>query len=78
MTVIHVTQQLNSDTLQLPELKPLIGKKVEITIREVPAQGNAKQGWDALFELSGRELVDPEAYKELRALDRDPWRESNP
>ena len=32
MTVIHVTQQLDSDTLQLPELKPLIGKKVEIML----------------------------------------------
>jgi hypothetical protein len=78
MTVIHVTQQLESDTIQLPELKPLIGKKVEITIREAPAENSSKQGWDALFELSGKDLVDPEAYKELRALDRDPWREDGP
>lgn len=78
MTVIHLTQQLISDTLQLPELKPLIGKKVEITIREVPVQENGKQGWDALFELSGRDLVDPAAYEELRSLDRDPWRENDP
>jgi len=78
MTVIPVTQQLESDTIQLPELKPLIGKKVEITIREAPAENSGKRGWDALFELSGKDFVDPEAYKELRALDRDPWREDGP
>ena len=30
MTEIHLTQHLESDTLKLPELQPLIGRKVEI------------------------------------------------
>jgi hypothetical protein len=35
MTVIHVQRKIDSDTLQLPELKALIGKIVEITVTEV-------------------------------------------
>ena len=74
MSVIHVTQQIESDTLHLPELRSLIGKKVEITIRELvtpPAAGNP---WEALQELAGKDLIDPEAYKELRRLEVDHWR----
>ena len=78
MTVIHLTQPLNADILELPELQPLLGKRVEITIREVPSREAVKNGWDALFELSGQDLIDPEAYKELRALDVDHWRDKGP
>jgi hypothetical protein len=35
--MIHVLQQIESETLHLPELKPVIGKVVEITIREPQA-----------------------------------------
>jgi len=78
MTVIQVTQQVDSDTLQLPELRPLIGKRVEITIREMPSEETAKNGWDGLLALSGKDLIDPEAYKELRALDKEHWPEQSP
>jgi hypothetical protein len=34
MSFIRIRKRLDSETLQLPELKPLIGKTVEITIEE--------------------------------------------
>jgi hypothetical protein len=35
MTAIHIHRRIDSDTLQLPELRPLVGKMVEIIITEV-------------------------------------------
>lgn len=67
MSVIHLTQQIDSDTLHLPELRPLIGKQVEITIREVaePATRDPSR-WDALEAVAGKDLIDPEAYRAFR------------
>jgi hypothetical protein len=69
MTEIHVTRELQSDTLQLPELRPLIGKTVEIIVRDVTPQTSQVSPWDALQALAGQDLVDPSAYRQLRDLD---------
>jgi hypothetical protein len=69
MSEIHLTQQLESDTLKLPELKPLIGRKVEIIVREVAGQAT-NHPWDGLESLAGKDLVDPDAYQRLREFDR--------
>jgi hypothetical protein len=69
MTEIHLTRDLESDTLRLPELTPLIGRKVEIIVRDVSEPAVATDPWDALAELAGRDLVDPDAYRQLRDLD---------
>jgi hypothetical protein len=68
MSAIHIRRTLDSDTLHLPELKPLIGKAVEITITEAPAVENTKD-WSALEEAA-RELTDydfdlPMRYREF-------------
>ena len=34
MNAIRISKRIDSETLHLPELKDLIGKKVEITLRE--------------------------------------------
>lgn len=34
MNATHIHQTLDSDTLHLPELRPLIGRRVEIVVRE--------------------------------------------
>ena len=34
MTAIRIKKQLDSETLHLPELKPLLGKQVEIIVLE--------------------------------------------
>jgi hypothetical protein len=72
MAEIHITRDLQSDTLELPELRPLIGHKVEIIVREVAAQQVQPDPWEALAALAGRDLVDPGAYRELRDLDLNP------
>jgi len=70
MTEIHITRDLQSDTLQLPELRPFIGRRVEITVRDVSPQPGQASPWDLLQALAGQNLVDPDAYHQLRELDR--------
>ncbi len=70
MTEIHLTHDVQSDTLKLPELQPLIGKRVEIIIRDLSPQSGLPNPWDGLQSLAGRNLVDPDAYRQLRDLDR--------
>jgi hypothetical protein len=70
MQAIRIHTQLESEILHLPELKPMIGKKVEIIILEdqlTEPVNKELSPWDGLFELSGKDAVDPEAYKQLRA-----------
>ena len=68
MNAIRISKRIDSETLHLPELKDLIGKKVEITLREEVDDAPVKRSrYDAFFALSGKNVVDPEAYKELRA-----------
>lgn len=66
---IRLRKRLDSDTLHLPELRPLIGKTVEITVEEQP-EASAAGPYDALFELAGKGVVDPEAYKALREASK--------
>ena len=67
MTAIRIRRKLDSDTLHLPELKPLIGKTVEIVVQEEAEPRVPASPYDALFTLAGSNVVDPEAYKSLRA-----------
>lgn len=54
--MVRIRRKLDSETLHLPELKPLIGKTVEIVIREhavpeiVPGTGD----WDAAQRAAKR------------------------
>ncbi|HUE70789.1 MAG TPA: hypothetical protein VMP01_07855 [Pirellulaceae bacterium] len=67
MTVIHLTQQLQSDTLHVPELKPLIGKQVEITIRELPVGDLSDPNrFKPLEELAGKDLIDANVIDKFR------------
>ena len=74
MRVIRVRRRLDSETLQLPEVRDLIGKEVEIVIIEgAPAPVQKATGahdYSALAEIAGRDLIAPEVYKELRAASR--------
>ena len=71
MRVIRVRRRVDSETLQLPELRELIGKDVEILVLEEPstAAGAAEgeRDYSALARIAGQDLIDPDAYKELRA-----------
>ena len=52
MTVIRISRKLDSDTLHLPELKPLIGKTVAITVQEEPVSAitPGSGDWEAAFQ----------------------------
>jgi len=69
MKPIRISKTIQSDTLHVPQLRKLVGKRVEIFIFEKPkrsASRNGKDPYQALFELSGKGIVDAEAYKKLR------------
>jgi hypothetical protein len=71
MNAIRIRKKLDSDTLHLPELHSLIGKTVEIIVLEangaLPEQRSPSR-YDAFFALAGQDVVDPDAYKQLRAV----------
>jgi hypothetical protein len=67
MMSIHIRKHLDSETLYLPELRPLIGKIVEIIVREETPAPPGISPYDAFFALAGQDVVDPDAYKRLRA-----------
>jgi hypothetical protein len=66
--MIHIKRKLDSDTLHLPELKPLIGRTVEITVEEQPPAVRDE------FYAEGSRLPDTEeAYEAQRAIFQQ-WR----
>ncbi len=50
MTAIRIRKKIESEKLDLPELKPLIGKTVEITVEEVAPAGK-KNRWAEIDRL---------------------------
>ena len=71
MHAIRVHCRIDSETLQLPELRELIGKDVEIVVLEdAPStlpQTSGKRDYSPLARIAGQDLIDPEAYLEFRA-----------
>jgi len=45
MNALHIHTKIESETLHLPELKPLIGKIVEITVQPVSSEGEPPTDW---------------------------------
>lgn len=72
MNAIRIRKKIESETLHLPELKPLIGQTVEIIVLEEEKTALTKTGnpYDAFFDLAGKDVVDPEAYKQLRKVSQ--------
>ena len=68
MDAIHIRHTLSSDTPHLPELAPFIGKTVEITVRESPDPARPNR-WQPLMDIAGKDLIDPEVYKQQRLLE---------
>jgi hypothetical protein len=64
MNAIRIRRTLDSDTLHLPELKPLVGKAVEIIVLEEPAAPEVRPGtgdWEA-FRRAADALRDTYDY----------------
>lgn len=72
MNAIRIFRKLDSETLQLPELKPLIGKNVEIIVLETPNVMPGTGDWDAALKaVEELEDYDFDAYRRLREYDRE-------
>jgi hypothetical protein len=72
MNALRIRRKLDSETLHLPELKPLIGKNVEIIILDetgpaiVPGSGD----WDSAIQgISELENYDFDAFRKQREYD---------
>jgi len=68
MNAIRIRTRLDSDTLHLPELRPLLGQTVEIIVleeEEIRAIRPGTGDWDAAAQ----------AVRELAGYDFDAWRE---
>jgi hypothetical protein len=61
MTAIRIETTIDSDTLHLSQLKPLVGKSVEITVREMPqrAERPGRGTWVSPLAGSVIEYIDP-------------------
>jgi len=74
MNAIRIRKRIDSETLTLPELRPMIGETVEIIVLEVEPTPVAEQSgataYDSLFELAGEGAVDSEACRNLRERER--------
>lgn len=69
MAAIRIRKTIDSDTLTLPELRPLIGRTVQIVIEEEPVAVGLPPGfrpgtgdWDA-FERAAAALRDTYDYQ---------------
>ena len=71
MGSIRIRKRLESETLTLPELKPLVGKMVEIQVTEQPEVSPPSEPWEAAAEAV-RALADYDfaAWSEQREFDR--------
>ncbi|HZZ80714.1 MAG TPA: hypothetical protein VFE62_19585 [Gemmataceae bacterium] len=73
MSAIRIRKKVDSDTLQLPELKALIGKMVDITIEEAPREtGNVR--WaeiDRLVEKNAQLYPGPDIGVDIIREMRD-------
>ena len=67
MNAVRVRKHIESETLHLPELSPMIGTDVEIIVLQEEPPPRAGGNFGALAGLAGKDVVDPDAYKELRA-----------
>jgi len=64
---ISIRRHLDSQTLILPELEPMIGRDVRIIVIEEPAAGAENTQLAALHRLAGKIDLDFEAVEDLRA-----------
>ena len=69
MNAVRIRKHVDSDTLHLPELRPMIGKDVEIIVIEQDgAPHEAAPNIEKLRELAGQIDFDYEAFEKLREI----------
>ena len=70
MNAVRIRKRVDSDTLHLPELRPLIGKEVEIIVREEPAAQVEFQDLTPVHEAAGKIDLDWDAIEHLRDISK--------
>jgi hypothetical protein len=69
MATIRIRKHLDSETLVLPELRPLLGKTVEISVREQPASPlDDMIDWEYHAELEAEFADDPTPIPSLEEV----------
>jgi hypothetical protein len=68
MNAITIHAHLDSDTIRIPELRPMIGKDVEITVRESPSTTPADRS--GFFRMVREVAIDFGALDELREASK--------
>lgn len=64
MNVIRVCKQIDSETLHLPELKEMTGKRAEIVVRVEPVVSPAtEEDWEEFFAENRPPLIDADLYR---------------
>jgi hypothetical protein len=77
MEAIHIQTKLDSDTLYLPQLRPLIGRTVEIIVQERAADAETRPNgqisrratWKAALAGLSNLDIDWDAYKRQREYE---------
>jgi hypothetical protein len=71
MSAIRIRRKIETETLHLPELGPFLGKTVDIIVLEDTAsEAGSRDRWQPLMDAAGKDLVDPEVYKQYREADQ--------
>jgi len=70
MPAIHIHAHVESDTLHLPELLPLIGKDVDIIVYEKEDGGSRHERLKAFLQTAGSIDIDADAIASLREASR--------
>ena len=78
MAVIRILTRLESETVHLPEIQPLVGRDIEIIVREqTPARAiAAPEKWKEFFARRRGAVVDQKLiddYREFDAAARTAW-----
>jgi len=70
MNAIRIHKHLDSETVTLPELKPLLGKDVEIIVLEEISVRKGTGNLRAFLDSAGKIDIDEEAFWKLREISK--------
>lgn len=71
MRAVRITRRLDSETRYLPELRPLLGKEVEIVVREAEAAPAVDEATAERYPLRGSILRDDDPFEP--AVPEEDW-----
>jgi hypothetical protein len=72
MNAVRIRKRINSDTLTLPELRPFIGRTVDIVIEEPATGTNAEQFWAYAANLPTTQAEFAAQQEQFRQWRTDP------